>query len=587
MSSEKFNIVETLSSIPVVSSASMLLGFDDRNVDPTWTTVHLITNYEGQEWRLFYSIPNNFPASLPRIHIENAQDYPPFGHINWHGSVCYKDHQGIVANYSDPNSVLIGCLMEALQTLHYHFGDITRADLFEEFEDYWESLPSEASIWPTIVLIEPSAQWTVLTGYLDHKKERKTKKPTFLAIHDQKGETNGFYWPLKKLQKKKQSKVLYLPLKSPVSPPSPLTLWSCIDIFNIIENNVDLEIAIEVRAWAENQKWNTEIGIIFSQPKPSGEQALWGCHFSRENKAKHPFAVPDNRWRIKPVNIRNHAECHLLNRGGAEESLRNKKVAVVGCGSVGGAIALNLAKSGIGELYLIDFDNFYPENIYRHVLGGLHIDPILPQTKVERLSYDIMMNHPFTKAFGYPYQLQNVEPTREGDSGFDAIVVATGDFTEELLYNKRHHNCEKPTPIIYAWQDGFGLGGHCIRVADPAKIGCLECIYTRSSGFKPHPKTSFIGQGQTITKHIGGCGGAMTPYSYLDASQTAIMATRSTIEALKENSGNELRSWKGSADELKKNGYKTSTWYEKLNQGERLDKEKYVAPNCKVCGSTD
>jgi molybdopterin/thiamine biosynthesis adenylyltransferase len=586
MASRNLDFDKLLTDVPVVSSVSRLAGFKERGIDPEkWTTFLVIATYERGVWRLLVSIPKSFPYNLPRIYIENAKDYPAIGHINWQGGVCYKDHQGLVVNYRDQEGVLCGCLMEALRTLHHHYNDITRNDLFMEYEDYWESLPSE--FWTTMALVEHSDNWKILTGYLDHQKERKTKKPTFLAIYDQEWEANEFYWPLEKLRKRKQSKVLYLPLVSPVTPPSPLSFWTCKDIGDLIDAHADLEIAEGARVWAEKQKWDNTTGIIFSHPKPSGERALWGVLFSRGDKAKHPLASTDIRWEIKPIHLQNHTERYLLHRGGADVLLRNKKVAVIGCGSVGGNIANNLAKSGVGELHLYDYDFFYPENIYRHVLGGLHIEPIIPRSKVHSLSSDIMINHPFAKAVGYGKRLLDVVPCKDEKSGYDAIVVATGDFTGELIYNQIHHNCDNATPVIYAWQDGFGIGGHCMRVTDPKGPGCLECLYTRSSGFEPHPKTSFIAQGQTISKHIGGCGGVMTPYSYLDASQTAILATRATIEALKGECGNEFRSWKGSPNELKMNGYNVSAWYEKLDQGESQDREKYVAPNCKVCGTGD
>ena len=111
--------------------------------------------------------------------------------------------------------------------------------------------------------------------------------------------------------------------------------------------------------------------------------------------------------------------------------------------------------------------------------------------------------------------------------------------------HKTLNNISKIVPVIYAWQDGFGIGGHSICVSNNKISGCLECLYTDVDGFKPHPKTSFIKYGQTISKHLGGCSGVFTPYSFLDASQTALLATRMTLDALQGKVVNEIRSWKG------------------------------------------
>lgn len=48
--------------------------------------------------------------------------------------------------------------------------------------------------------------------------------------------------------------------------------------------------------------------------------------------------------------------------------LRTRSVGIVGLGSVGGKMAVSLARTGVGELYLVDGDVFVPGNVSRHVL---------------------------------------------------------------------------------------------------------------------------------------------------------------------------------------------------------------------------
>jgi molybdopterin/thiamine biosynthesis adenylyltransferase len=49
--------------------------------------------------------------------------------------------------------------------------------------------------------------------------------------------------------------------------------------------------------------------------------------------------------------------------------LKNKKIAVVGLGSFGSNVAVELAKSGIGNFVLFDFDRIELSNISRHICG--------------------------------------------------------------------------------------------------------------------------------------------------------------------------------------------------------------------------
>ena len=46
--------------------------------------------------------------------------------------------------------------------------------------------------------------------------------------------------------------------------------------------------------------------------------------------------------------------------------LKDKSVAVVGCGSLGSTLALSLARAGVGRFHLFDPDRLDPVNIARH-----------------------------------------------------------------------------------------------------------------------------------------------------------------------------------------------------------------------------
>ena len=48
--------------------------------------------------------------------------------------------------------------------------------------------------------------------------------------------------------------------------------------------------------------------------------------------------------------------------------LATRKVAIVGCGSMGSKIATTLARSGVGEFILVDDDILLPENLVRNDL---------------------------------------------------------------------------------------------------------------------------------------------------------------------------------------------------------------------------
>ena len=69
----------------------------------------------------------------------------------------------------------------------------------------------------------------------------------------------------------------------------------------------------------------------------------------------------DGAW----VHGRDHPSSYAL--------VKNRKVAIIGCGAIGAAVAQHLAQAGVGEQIFIDGDSLTTANISRHPLGMFHV----------------------------------------------------------------------------------------------------------------------------------------------------------------------------------------------------------------------
>lgn len=577
------DILDVLQSHPCVSSVE--LPTEDIT-GGSGQSFRFHAHKNGHEWELIIHISNTFPFDLPKISIENAADYQAMGHIDWYGDVCYIDKQGLVVDYNRSEDLIKFCVDEALETLNENFNDPHKVELQNDFKSYWESAPSLG--FKTTCFVSYDGNVKELIAYRDIKNERKTKKTTCLAVVEDNHGIVNFYYLLNTLKGKKAEKSIYIPLDKSVPPPSPKQIWTATDIANIFEASATTavkEIALEL---VKKQKWSNYFTIIFSHPRSDSSHVFWGVQFHRKDTAPHPLVDPKVDWGASPLLLSLHNKEHLLERSANSANLDKKRVAIVGCGSVGGGIAVQLAKAGIGELCLIDFDKMEVENIYRHTLGATALNNETDGLyKTDALRFQIESDIPYIKVINHHDHLLNLAASKSFFNFFDAIVVATGDFTSELVFNKNHKSNDdfsKIVPVIYAWQEGFGIGGHSICVSNNKASGCLECLYTNEHGFEPHPKTSLIKYGQTISKHLGGCSGVFTPYSFLDASQTALLATRMTLDALQGQVVNEIRSWKGSDEQLKAEGHSPSIWYGKSPEYFIKDNSNYISSNCSVCG---
>lgn len=126
-----------------------------------------------------------------------------------------------------------------------------------------------------------------------------------------------------------------------------------------------------------------------------------------------------------------------------QQKLQNAKVLIVGCGGLGGPIAVQLAASGIGALHLVDFDTVDVTNLHRQVFYSLKD---VGKSKAEVLSKFIEQRAPFTNVSfsNFPITKGNVF---ELIADYDIIVDGTDSLPTKYLLNDA---CVlKNKPLVY------------------------------------------------------------------------------------------------------------------------------------------
>ncbi|EGR1175593.1 hypothetical protein EBN99_20290 [Vibrio parahaemolyticus] len=166
-------------------------------------------------------------------------------------------------------------------------------------------------------------------------------------------------------------------------------------------------------------------------------------------------------------------------------SLSDKKVGLVGCGSVGSKVAASLCRSGVGNFLLIDEDIFFPDNIVRNDLDlnyvGAHKAPALQQrlqninpsvdTQILRLS------------LGGQESSSSMSGALESLGNCDLIIDATA---EPLAFNLiASVSVRKKKPMIWVEVFGGGIGGLVARSRpelDPVPLSARAQIYNWCEG---------------------------------------------------------------------------------------------------------
>lgn len=160
---------------------------------------------------------------------------------------------------------------------------------------------------------------------------------------------------------------------------------------------------------------------------------------------------------------------------GGKPGLDNKRIAIVGMGTIGGHLAKLLAQVGAGFgggfLWLIDQQIFSPGNVGRHILGlpaiGLFkasaccdlLKGFYPGINAQSISDDVLRH------------LDQLERC-------DLVLDATGDQPVSTVINKHFvelAKSNKPVPArLHVWLEGNGVAARAMLVDHES--ACLDCL---------------------------------------------------------------------------------------------------------------
>ena len=175
----------------------------------------------------------------------------------------------------------------------------------------------------------------------------------------------------------------------------------------------------------------------------------------------------------------------LIGKAGVEK-LKNAKVAVYGIGGVGSYTAEGLARTGVGHLVLVDFDDVDVTNINRQILA-LH--STIGKRKIDVMKERILDINPNAKV--EIYDQKDIEGGEENlvDESFSYIVDAIDTMTAKLKVIERAYKLG--VNIISATSAGNKLDPTRFEVTDIYKTSvCPVCKILRKElknrGIKKH-----------------------------------------------------------------------------------------------------
>ncbi|HHC6451907.1 TPA: E2/UBC family protein [Vibrio parahaemolyticus] len=209
-------------------------------------------------------------------------------------------------------------------------------------------------------------------------------------------------------------------------------------------------------------------------------------------------------------------------------NLSQKRIALIGCGTIGGYLAELLLRSGAGcgenDFHLYDDDSFKPHNFARHSLTAHNFG----------LAKSIALANSLKEAVHIAQSIKGINrqfPIQADVlSKYDIVIDATGrpPVSRRLAAVARTLSADIRPVIIHAFNDGNGRASKVL--VDDGRC-CYGCMMADPAVYRNNVDLRFEGIDQEKEKHIS-CGSTYTPYDAAVSHITAALAQEAVLNTL-------------------------------------------------------
>lgn len=555
-----------------------------------WKTV---IEVNGERFELAILIRDVFPFGPPDIYFSDPAVFLRFPHVDNKGKICLTN---AAATYS-PNLVTKTAdflIEETRKLISDSIAGRNEEDFIREFQSYWHLLPgfSPKKFWSLLNPSPPtrSVVYYAATGFsLFGESEDEIK--CWLKNYCGGSLPKGF----------NTKPTVSVWLDKPLSPKQhPSTGHDILTLARNSAHDADALLAaaippesgsLPVILGFDSKAGPVLAGVELSEPKTTNRSNPTK-HQNSRNFGYRPGHVPSHillpryfgNGQLALTEVTRVDAPWCLQRGGNsyDPGLFGKRVALVGCGSLGADVAVMLAKSGVANFVLIDSDTLNWGNVTRHVLGGnqtgaakasvlaSYMRQQMPwlQVSIESLAVEIVV-------YERPKVLQEC----------DLIISTTGDWTSDCVLNSANRTFARFPSIIFGWTEAYGIAGHALTVLRPG--GCLACGMSQFGVFGS--RVTEWADGQQPLLQAAGCNDLYQPYGITDVAPTKAIVAELALDVLRDRvRESTLRTWIGDTTRLELNGGTLhGKWNDAVIPG-KSDRRTFLQPwpanpKCPLC----
>jgi molybdopterin/thiamine biosynthesis adenylyltransferase/ubiquitin-protein ligase len=226
----------------------------------------------------------------------------------------------------------------------------------------------------------------------------------------------------------------------------------------------------------------------------------------------------------RPIRAQAISQPQRLQRIPELDGLQAFRVVLVGAGSLGAQVAVELAKGGVGRLEIYDDDVYEPGNSVRHVLpvtaAGRYKAHAVADTCCDLNPYCHARGHAATVGHsrGDPAELLDIV------ADADLIIETTGSHTVTRLLRRRARTTGATVVTAALSMGGFGGRVVVLRAGGP----CWDCfLRAQEAGTIPFPE-----EGPRHDQTPFGCSHPAASCAGFDVAHLAAITARMSIQAL-------------------------------------------------------
>jgi hypothetical protein len=219
---------------------------------------------------------------------------------------------------------------------------------------------------------------------------------------------------------------------------------------------------------------------------------------------------------------------HGRGHDSSQVEVRNRVVAIVGCGSIGAALARLLAQAGVGELVLVDGDELETANVSRHLLGMKDVSrnkALALQAELRQQLPHLSLDHAFPRRFEALSTKDRAQLARA-----DLIIAAGIDLDGEAALDAWRRALPRPAAHLSTWVEAHAAAGHALVLygREASFVSCLDDQERPNFRLTDWPDET----GTLVVE--AGCGKSFQPHGIIDLQPVIGMAARLALDVLRD-----------------------------------------------------